>query len=167
MTKEKFFERNKNLVNRFVRGRLAKTGRTVHGTRATNVQLPKFLGRKPTVDWDVFAKNPKKAAINMEKFLDKKFKGDFFDVREGKTKRLKVHKVFSNITGETQVDFSIPDRKVPTISKRNVRFATLKDQVEKAKRNLKDPTKMFRADKDRSLVMRVKRFEMLRMKKIT
>ncbi len=166
MTKEKFFERNKNLVNRFVRGRLAKTGRIVHGTRATNVQLPRFLKRKPTVDWDVFAKNPKKAAINMEKFLDKKFKGDFFDVREGKTKRLKVHKVFSNITGETQVDFSIPDRKVPTISKRNVRFATLKDQVEKAKSKLRDPSEIFRADKDRSLVERVRIFEKLRRKKL-
>ena len=159
MTKEKFFERNKNLINRFVRGRLAKTKRIVHGTRATNVQLPKFLERKPTVDWDVFAKNPKKAAINMERFLDKKFKGDFFDVREGKTKRLKVHKVFSNVTGETQVDFSIPDRKVPTISKRNVRFATLKDQVEKAKKNIKDPSRIFRRDKDLDLIRRVKIFE--------
>ncbi|KKN08448.1 hypothetical protein LCGC14_1056520 [marine sediment metagenome] len=166
MTKEKFFERNKNLVNRFVRGRLAKTGRTVHGTRATNAQLPRFLERKPTVDWDVFAKNPKKAAMNMEKFLDKKFRGDFFDVREGATKRLKVHKVFSNVTGDTHVDFSIPDRKVPTVSKRSVRFATLKDQFEKAKSNLKDPTKIFRTDKDRSLVRRVEKFEKLRGKKL-
>ena len=166
MTKEKFFERNKNLVNRFVRGRLAKTGRTVHGTRATNAQLPRFLERKPTVDWDVFAKNPKKAAMNMEKFLDKKFRGDFFDVREGATKRLKVHKVFSNVTGDTHVDFSIPDRKVPTVSKRSVRFATLKDQFEKAKSNLKDPSKIFRADKDRSLIRRVEIFERLRRKKL-
>ncbi len=166
MTKEKFFERNKNLVNRFVRGRLAKTGRTVHGTRATNVQLPRFLERKPTVDWDVFAKNPKKAATNMEKFLDKKFKGDFFDVKEGVTKRLKVHKVFSNVDGKTRVDFSIPDRRVQTITKRSVKFATLKDQVEKAKSNLRDPTKRFRADKDRSLVERVRIFEELRSKKL-
>lgn len=166
MTKKKFFERNRNLVNRFVRGRLAKTGRTVHGTRATNVQLPRFLERKPPTDWDVFAKNPKKAVTKMEKFLDKKFRGDFFDVRKGATKRLKVHKVFSNVTGETFVDYSVPERRVPTIAKRSVRFATLKDQFEKAKSNLKDPSKIFRADKDRSLVRRVRIFEKLRGKKI-
>ena len=35
MNKEKFFNRNRNIVNRVIRGRLAKTKRIVHGTRAT------------------------------------------------------------------------------------------------------------------------------------
>jgi len=164
--KEAILRRNKNVINRVVRGRLAKTKRIVHGARSQNAQLPSFLKRKATVDWDVFAKDPKTAAMQMEMALDKKFRGDFFDVKKGKTKKLKVHKVFSNVSGESFVDYSIPDRKVPTVSKRGVRFASLKDQVERAKNNLKKPDAEFRREKDLSLIKRVRKFEKLRGKKI-
>ena len=161
-----FLNRNKGVINRVIQKRLAKTKRIVHGARASNAQLPRFLERKATVDWDIFAKNPQKAAKNMEKALDKKFRKDMFAVKEGATKKLKVRKVFAKDTGETFADFSIPDRKVPWVAKRGKRFASLKDQVDKAKENLKDPEKEFRADRDRSLVRRVKRFEELRRRKL-
>jgi len=164
--KEAIFRRNRNIVNRVVRRRLAETKRIVHGGRSQNAQLPRFLERKPTLDWDVFAKDPKTAAIQMEMALDRKFRGDFFDVKEGKTKRLKVHKVFSKTSGESFVDFSVPDRKVPSIAKRGIRYASLKDQVERAKQNLKKPSAKFRREKDLSLIRRVKKFEKLRGKKI-
>jgi len=166
MNKEKFFNQNKGVINRVIRNRLAKTKRVVHGARAQNIQLPRFLERRPTIDWDVFAKNPNLAAHGMEKALDKKFKGDFFGIKKGITERLKVRKVFSKMTGESFVDFSMPDRIVPTKAIRGKRFATLKDQVEKARANLKDPTKIFRADKDRSLVRRAREFEKLRGRKL-
>lgn len=166
MTNEKFFERNREIINRVIRNRLAKTKRVIHGSRAQNVQLPRFLERRPTVDWDVFARNPNLAAHGMERALDKKFKGDSFGIRKGRTERLKVRKVFSKATGENFVDFSIPDRVVPIKAIRGKRFATLKDQFEKAKDNLKDPTKIFRRDKDLSLVRRVMEFEKLRGRKL-
>ena len=166
MTHKNFLERNKNVINRVIRNRLAKTKRVVHGARAQNIQLPRFLERRPTIDWDVFAKNPILAAHGMERALDKKFKGDFFGIKKGVTERLRVRKVFSKDTGESFVDFSMPDRHVPTKAIRGKRFATLKDQVEKAKTNLKDPAKIFRAGKDRSLVRRVREFEKLRRKKL-
>jgi len=162
----KFFERNKNLVNRFVLQRLAKTKRVVHGARAQNAQLPRFLERKSTRDWDVFAKNPKQASNEMEKILDKRFRGDFFRVKKGKTKKLKVHKVVSNTDNESVVDFSIPDRKVPKISKRGISYATLKDQFERAKKSIKNPKAKFRRKKDLDLIRRVKEFEKLRGRKI-
>lgn len=165
MSKKRFFELNKNIVNRVVRGRLAKTKRIVHGTRSRNAQLPRNLTRK-TRDWDVFAKNPKKAAMNMEKALDKKFRGDFFSVKKGATKRLKVHKVVSNVTGKGFVDFSVPDRQVPTIAKRGVRFATLQDQVRRARKVVKNPEASFRREKDLDFLRRVKKFEKIRGKKI-
>lgn len=166
MSKEKFFERNRNVINRVIRNRLAKTKRIVHGARAQNIQLPRFLERRPTIDWDVFAKNPNLAAHGMERALDRKFRGDFFGIKKGVTERLRVRKVFAKDTGESFVDFSTPDRVVPTKAIRGKRFATLKDQVEKAKANLKDPAKIFRADKDRSLVRRVREFEELRRRKL-
>jgi hypothetical protein len=166
MTNEKFINRNKGVIDRVIRNRLVKTKRIVHGARAQNVQLPRFLERRPTIDWDIFAKNPDLAAHGMERALDKKFRGDRFAIKEGVTKRLKVRKVYSKDTGETFADFSVPDRVVPTKAIRGKRFATLKDQFEKAKKNLKDPTKVFRADKDRSLVRRVRQFEKLRGRKL-
>ncbi len=164
--KREFLERNKGVIDRVIRRRLGKTKRVVHGARAQNVQLPRFLERKATIDFDVFAKNTSKAARNMEKALDKKFRGDFFGVKSGATKKLKVKKVFSKATGESFVDFSIPDRIVPTIAKRGIVYASLKDQVERAKKAIKDPANKFRRAKDLSLIRRVKKFEKLRGRKI-
>lgn len=166
MTNKNFLDRNKGVINRVIRNRLAKTKRVIHGARSQNTQLPRFLERKPTVDFDVFAKNPNRAARGMERALDKKFRGDFFGVRKGVSEKVKVRKVFSKDTGETFVDFSKPDRVVPTKAIRGKRFATLKDQFQKAKENLRDPSLKFRAKKDRSLVRRVREFERLRGRKL-
>lgn len=156
--KEALFRRNKGVINRVVLNRLSKTKRIVHGARSQNAQLPTILQRKATVDWDVFAKNPRLAALMMERALDKKFRGDFFGVKEGKTKALKVHKVFSKTSGESFVDFSIPDRKVPWVAKRGIRYASLEDQFTRAIQNLTKPSAKFRRAKDKDLIRRVKKF---------
>lgn len=165
--KKKFFKRNELVVNRFIRNFLVKKKTPiVHGGRAQNNQLPRFLERKPTKDWDVFVKNPRQKAIELEKLLDKKYRGDFFRVKRGLTKELKVNKVVSNIDNESVADFSIPDRQIPTITKRGLRMVTLKDQFERAKQNVKKPELAFRREKDLSLIRRVKKFEKLRGRKI-
>lgn len=159
-------KRNKKVINRVVRGWLGKNKvGIVHGTRATNVQLPRNLERK-TIDWDVFVKNPKKRATQLEKALDKKFGGDFFHVKKGLNVNLKVHKVLSNIDYEGVADFAISKRDVPSVSKRGVRFATLKDQVDIAKQTIKKPEARFRRQKDLNLIKRVKKFEQLRGKRL-
>lgn len=163
--RKKFVERNQGVIDRIIRNRLSKTKRVVHGGRSQNVQLPKFLQRK-TKDWDIIAKNPKKAAEGLEKVLDERFRGDFFSVKKGFTKRLKVHKVIRNITKEGIADFSLPDRKIQTISKREINWATLKDQKQKALANLKRKDTLFRREKDLNLLKRIQQFEKLRGKKI-
>lgn len=157
VTKEKFFKRNKNLVNRFTRNFLAKNKvGIVHGTRATNAQLPSAVKRK-TLDWDVFVKNPKKRARQLEKLLDRRFKGDFFRVSKGLgSPGTKVFKIRSNITDEGFVDFATTNRKVPSKFIRGVRFATLKDQEERARINIKKPELKFRRAKDLDLLRRIK-----------
>jgi len=165
MNKEQFFKRNKGVINRLIRTRLGKTGRIVHGSRAQNALMPRFLSRHAT-DWDILARNPKKAAEGLEKVLDKKFRGDFFRVREGKTRRLKVHKVVSNITDEGVADFATAERRVPSITKRRIRFATLKDQKERAEKNLKTKSAIYRRKKDLDLLERIRIFEKQRGKKV-
>ena len=165
--RKKHFERNKFTVNRFVRGFLAKKKvGIVHGSRATNAQLPRAL-RRDTKDWDVFVKRPKLRALQLEAKLDRKFRGDFFSVKKGTgSPGIKVFKVKSNIDDEGIVDFATTKRKVPSVPIRGVRFATLKDQKRIATENLTKPTARFRRDKDRNLLARIKRFEKVRGKKI-
>ena len=163
--KEKIFKRNKNLVNRFTRNFLAKNKiGIVHGTRATNVQLPRDLKRK-TTDWDVFVKKPRLRAEQLEKVLDKRFGGDFFRIKKGTASpEIKVWKVKSNVTDETLIDFASTNRKVKSISKRGVRFATLKDQQMIAERNIKKPGLKFRRAKDKDLLNRIKKSKRRRIK---
>ena len=167
MTSKKFFNRNKLLVNRFVRNFLSKNKiGIVHGTRATNTQLPRFLERK-TVDWDIFVKKPKVKARQLERKLDKRFRGDYFKVKKGKgSPGVKVYKIKSTITNENFVDFATTQRQVPTIAIRGIKFATLKDQKRIAQQNVKKPELKFRREKDRNLLKRIKQFEKLRGKRI-
>ncbi len=156
--KRKLFNRNKNVINRVVRNFLSKnkTG-IVHGTRSTNAQLPRDLNRE-TLDWDIFVKNPKKRAKQLERALDKKFRGDFFHVKKGiGSPGVKVWKVKDNFNDEGFVDFATTEERVPSIPKRGVRFAILKQQVAKAKRNVKNPELKFRRDKDQNLINRAKK----------
>jgi len=158
--KQERWKRNKGVVNRVIRTKLSKTKRIIHGSRASNAQLPSKL-KVATRDWDVISLTPKKSASQMEKALDKKFGGDFFDVKKGATVKLKVYKVISNLTGKSHVDYSLPDRIIPTIGIRGKRFATLKDQFERAKINVKNPEKAFRKERDKNLIRRVKKYEKL------
>ncbi len=165
--RRKFFERNKKLVNRFTRDFLAKKKvGIVHGTRATNAQLPRKLN-KETVDWDVFVKNPRLRALQLENKLDRRFKGDFFRTKKGTgSPGVNVYKILSNTNDEGFVDFANPNRIVPTVTKRGVMFATLKDQKKAAQRNIKNPKTKFRRKKDQDLLIRIKKFEKIRGKKI-
>lgn len=159
MNKRKFFKRNKKIANRVIRGWLAKNKiGIIHGTRSTNSQLPSKLHRQ-TQDWDIFVRKPRVRAEQLETALDKKFKGDFFKIKRGAgSPGVKVWKVKSVLTDEGFVDFATPPREVPFIAKRGVRFATLKDQVQKAKDNVTKPELKFRRAKDLDLIRRVNKF---------
>ncbi len=167
MISKKFLKRNKNLVNRFTRSFLAKNKvGVVHGTRATNAQLPRRLKRE-TLDWDVFVKNPELRARQLEHKLDKRFRGDVFKVERGLgSPGVNVYKIISNDTGEGLVDFATPSRQVESVAKRGVRFATLRDQKMAAMRNVSKPELKFRREKDQNLLNRIKKFEKIRGRKI-
>lgn len=156
--KRRLFSRNRNIVNRVVRNFLAKRKvGIVHGGRATNAQLPRDL-HKETLDWDIFVRNPKLRARQLEQALDKKFGGDFFRVKKGVgSPGIRVQKIISNVTDEGFVDFATAGRVVPSIPKRGVQFATLRDQVKRARANIKKPELKFRRDKDLSLIRRVRK----------
>lgn len=155
------FERNQPAIRRAVLSSIGRKGGIIHGARAQNAQLPRFLEKK-TKDYDVFVKRPSIRAKALEMKLDKLFRGNFFRVKKGKSKVIPVSKVISNVTDESIVDFARPNRKVSTKVISGIRVATLKDQKERAMKNLTDPQARFRKDKDLDLLRRIRAFEKIR-----
>ncbi|KKN07816.1 hypothetical protein LCGC14_1063090 [marine sediment metagenome] len=163
--KRRKFERNQPAIRRAVISSIGRKGGILHGARAQNAQLPRFLERK-TKDYDIFVRRPQIRAKALEMKLDKLFRGDFFRVKKGKSKVISVSKVVDNINNESIVDFARPSRKVTTKVISGIRVATLKDQKDRAIKNLTDPNARFRRDKDREFLERIREFEKLRGRKL-
>lgn len=164
-SKTRKFNINQPAIRRAVISSIGRKGGIIHGARAQNAQLPRFLEKK-TKDYDVFVKFPHKRAKALEMKLDKLFRGDFFRVKKGRSKVVPVSKVISNVNNEAIVDFARPNRQVPTKVISGLRVATLKDQKERAIKNLTDPNARFRRDKDREFLERIREFEKLRGRRI-
>ncbi|KKM79980.1 hypothetical protein LCGC14_1344490 [marine sediment metagenome] len=159
------FERNQPAIRRSIISSLGRKGGILHGARAQNAQLPRFLEKK-TKDYDIFVRMPEKRAIALENKLDKLFRGDFFRVKKGKSKILPVSKVISNVTDKSIVDFARPNRQVPTKVISGIKVATLRDQKQRALVNLTDPQARFRRDKDLDLLRRINVFEKIRGRRL-
>jgi hypothetical protein len=113
----------------------------------------------------VFVANPKKAALALEKKLDKKFGGNYFGVKKGASKKVQVNNVYSIITKENLVDYAKPVRKVPSEVVNGVKYATLAFEKRQFLRALRDPNAKYRNNKDRESLQRIKLYEKLRGKK--
>jgi len=158
--KEKFFK-NQEKVGTVVISHIKKRGLILFGQKAINRQLPKDL-RKDTEDYDIFSPTPEKSAKRIEMKLDKKFKGNYFVVKpalHGGT-----YKVKSIIGDKGIADVSKLDRKVPTVTRKGVKVATLQFQKEQIRKSLKDKHSAFRHAKDKEVRARIQLAE-LRKKK--
>ncbi len=149
---ERLFK-NKKKVGKVIISHVRKRGLILFGQKAVNRQLPKDL-RKDTQDYDIFSNNPKKTANRIERKLDKKLKGNFFEVRpaiHGGT-----HKVISRIGDKGIVDVSKPERKIPVVKRKGIKLASLEFQKGQIRKSLKDPKSKFRHPKDREVRARIK-----------
>ncbi len=150
--KERFFK-NQKKVGKIIINHVKKKGLILFGQKATNRQLPEDL-RKDTQDYDIFSPTPKKSAKRIERKLDRKLGGNYYEVREAKHGG--THKVISRIGDKGIVDVGKPDRKVPTVTRKGVRLATLKFQLQQIRKSLADPQSKFRHAKDREVRSRIK-----------
>lgn len=125
----------------------------VYGTKALNAQLPKFLQR-PTEDWDIFSRTPKKDAKKLETALDKAYKGDYFYTE--KALHSGTHKVKSHVTGKGVADYTRRIKGLPYITKYKTRFVPLSWIKSEAAKVLKDKDSKYRWNKDRDTLQRIK-----------
>lgn len=159
--KEKFFK-NKEKVGTVIINHVKKKGLILFGQKAVNRQLPKDL-RKDTEDYDIFSQTPKKTAKRIERKLDRKFKGDFFFVKEALHKG--TYKINSHVGNKGIADVSKPDRKVPIVKRKGIKLAALSFQKQQIKKSLNDPESKFRHPKDREVRSRIKIAELRKKQK--
>jgi len=134
---------------------MSKTGdhEIIHGEQAVKKQTPNYLHRH-TQDVDIFTPTPLVDAKEVEKALDKKFKGNFFEVKLG------YHpgtiRVVALANKESYADYTKPERDIPftRINKKN--YASLAYIAGKSQEIIKDPFSNFRHAKDQDTLNRVK-----------
>lgn len=135
---------------------------TIYGAQALNKQLPKKL-RKHTEDYDIYTNTPRKDALEAEKYLDKKFGGDYFYTK--KAKHEGTYKVKDRIMDKGVVDYTKPKGNIPSKIIGKHRYVTL-DHIEKgAKKTLKDKSSEYRHPKDKDTLNRIKINKFLKKQK--
>lgn len=149
--KEKYYK-DKQLAESLILQDAAEDGHVIHGARAINKQVPAYL-RKNTEDYDVFAKNPKLEAIEMEKKLDKAFGGDFFKIKKGASKG--TWKVISNVTKSSVVDYTIPRQNFQVREIGANKYRSLRSMKKQINKTLRDESAKFRWEKDREALQRI------------
>ena len=144
-------------INTFLR----KKKHIVYGARAMNQQLPLHLQR-PTDDYDVYSKTPKKSARNMEKHLDKHYGGDYYYVKPA------LHPGTYKVVDRGQdkkpnteddypvVDYTKPTRKIRHIERKGIRYARLSERRKDIKKSLADKESAYRHEKDKRDMQRIK-----------
>jgi len=135
-----------------------KKGQVIYGARAVNKQLPINL-RKKTKDYDIYTKQPKKAAEELARELNKEFDSDEFKVEPARyPKTFKVKR-----KGEPIADYTLTTKKPKSKNEFGVRYANLDYQKKKIKRILKDEKNSYRFDKDLDTLNRIKQGESIRL----
>ena len=138
----------------------------VHGGRALNALLSSEFYR-PTMDWDMYTKKPKKANIKMEKRLDKAAGGDFFKIsknimflHDGRP----IYSILNRITGRYVCDFTeFPPKRnggKPTyVIIGKIHYETLEDAKKIHRQVIADSRFDFRWQKSRDDLNRIIAFE--------
>lgn len=144
---------NKLKRNNVIIPHIKERGNIVYGARSIQAQLG--LLSRPTEDWDIFSKNPKKDANELQSKLDKQIGFDYFYSKQG------VHKGTHKVKGlgfdmkkdteddEGIVDFTQMPRPIPShIILRGMKFRRMKEEIAAKKKAVKDPAYEFRKEKD-------------------
>jgi hypothetical protein len=149
------YERLKRMIPLVVRRTIkAKDGEIIQGERSLEAQIPDKY-KRDTQDYDVYSPSPEQSAEETEKELDWEFGGDYFRVKEGKHKG--TYKVVSNIDNEGWADYTKPSERIPKTKIGNTHYTTLKFELEKAIRTLKQKQYAYRHEKERNKIKRLKK----------
>jgi len=151
-------------INSFILNTTKKKKYIIHGAKSLSKQLPPEL-RRPTKDWDLWARNPQQAMDKLEDDLDKASGGDYYYEKTvpliGSKKGEMVYRVISRITGEEVADFmKTPNEKNLYRVIGGIRWETLAHAKKVYQEILKNPqTRFDRKAKARGDLNRILAFE--------
>lgn len=134
----------------------------VYGARSIEAQAGLFS--RSTKDYDIFDKNPKRSAQILQKILDKQAGFDHYYMKEAEHKGTWKVKSKGNDgkqnteDDESVADYTKPDKKVPYVVYKGVRYRILKQELQRKVATTKDPEFKFRHAKDQDDINRIKAF---------
>lgn len=156
---ESYLRRRKKFEDKTIINQIKKRKAIVYGSKSVNKQLPSHLRTKEG-DYDIFTKKPKKFSRVLEKKLDKKARGNFYEtepaIYEG------TYKIKRRLSGVNVADVSKTPKKIGTISRNGITYANLQFQKGQIKKSLSDPESKFRHKKDKFTRTRIKLAEQKR-----
>jgi len=138
-----------NIVKRTIK---KEDGEVIQGERSIEAQVADKFKRK-TTDYDAYSPNPKRSALETERELDMAFEGDYFRIKPAQHKG--TYKVISNINGETYADYTIPQEHISTTEIGENKYTTLKFELMKAIRTLRQKQYAYRHQKEKNKIKRV------------
>ncbi len=140
-----------------------KEGNIVYGGRAIKRRLG--INARPTKDFDLFSKTPRKSAIKTEKSLDKEFRKNSFYTKKGfNISTWKVKHTGKDMKKGTKDDIGIADyTKTPsptpkTFQFRNVNYRALSEELAAKKKLVGNNMFEFRRKKDLADLKKIKKF---------
>jgi hypothetical protein len=161
LKRSRTFHKRKGVISKVI---LSQTDKheIIYGARALNKRFPKWLD-KPTQDYDIYSKTPRKDAKQVERALDKRFKGDHFYTEPAQHKG--TWKVKAHANQEGYADYTKPEGKIPykTIGGKN--YVALSHVKKNIKKTLKDKESAYRHAKDRDALNRINLYEQIKKKK--
>ncbi len=150
-----------------VRKQAKRNNEILRGARAMNAQLSIGLLERGTEDYDLFSKNPKKSALELERELDRKAGGDFHYVKPLAHRGTFRVMDRGNDLKSPHDDFGIVDyTKEPKGTKKvmidGIWHSHISERIKDAKKNLADPSAIHRHSKARGDLERIKASKLFR-----
>jgi hypothetical protein len=151
-----------------VKDHVKNNNEVIFGRRAMNRQIHGFLGA-PTVDYDIYSRNPRRSATMVKRKMNKEIGGGFKMFYTQKAIHPGTHRVMhigSDFRRGTEDDFAIVDfspmpKRLKTIESKGLRFQRLDSIAAGKRKTLKDPFSKFRHAKDRMDLQRIKASQQL------
>lgn len=147
------YYKKQNAYNKIIKQDAREDKDVVYGTQALNAQIPSYL-RRQTKDWDIFTRGAKKEAKELETKLDSYYGGDYFYVKPAQHEG--TYKVESYVTGNEVADYTDKPKGIKSVKKNNIKYVPLSWIENSAKTTLKDKASVYRHEKDRDTLQRIK-----------
>ena len=134
-----FMMNRQRIVPPFVKRQSRKTGNIIYGCSAVNALVGKGLER-PTYDFDIYSKMPKKHALQLEKHIDRSVGADLAYVEgvsySDKSMKGTLWRVMTRPWGTPEADYNKRKKGITFTKRKGVKYETLGAAERKYKKML-------------------------------